>query len=245
MKKLMTHLVVGSPDMATSKRMIKYMAEREVAAVELQIPFSDPIADGPVLMAANERAVRRGVSVEETLKLIEEMNFGQTKLFLMSYFQPVFGFGLEKFFDRAIKAGCKGFIIPDLPFDAPEVGELTRRIPELKRKLVPVLSPGMTPKRLEELFGLLTPDLVYLTARQGITGQHSKLSGELSKTIASVRKHTTAEIAVGFGIQTAADVRSVLDSGADLAVVGSALAKALNQSEDRALALLEELRKAA
>lgn len=241
MKRLMTHMVAGSPNLATTKRMIKQMAQREIAAVELQIPFSDPIADGPVLMEANDEAVRQGVSAGDTFRLIESVDLEGTKVYIMSYLQPILQYGSEKFFKRALKSGCSGFIIPDLPFDALDVRRLISRQPELQRALVPVLSPGMSLERLKALFSALKPELVYLTARQGITGEHSELSDELSGTIKTVREYTLAEIAVGFGVQTQVDVRSVLKSGADLAVVGSALAGALKQSEKKAEDLLDKL----
>lgn len=241
MKKLMTHVVVGSPTLQVTRRLIREMTSRKVAAIELQIPFSDPIADGPVLMEANDRAVKSGVSIKEALSLVGS---GQTKFYLMSYLQPILHYGPAAFFDQALQAGCAGFIIPDLPFDAPETKQFIATGPELRHKLIPVLSSGMTRNRLKQLFTILSPELVYLTARHGITGERTEFSPDLTATIKIVRTLTDAQLAVGFGIQTPADVRAVLKQ-ADIAVVGSALTQALTISEQDVKNLLDRLCKEA
>ncbi len=237
MKRLMAHVVAGNPDLATTRQLIRQMVDRQIAAIEIQIPFSDPIADGPVLMAANDHAVQNGISVDETIRLIQK---GQTKCYIMSYLQPILHYGPQKFFAKAFAAGCAGFIIPDLPFDAPETKTFVAELPDLRHTLVPVLSPGMSEDRLNALFKTLEPNLIYLTARQGITGEHTLLTKDLEKTIKQIRRHSKAPLAVGFGIQTSADVQAVLKL-ADLAVVGSVLTKALSQSVDVALDVLDEL----
>jgi tryptophan synthase alpha chain len=240
MKRLMTHVVVGSPDMATTKRIIQQMVDREVAGIELQIPFSDPIADGPVLIEANDVAVKNGVSVSEMLSLLASIKPGQTKIYIMSYLQPILHFGPKTFFRRALEAGCSGFIIPDLPFDAGETRQFIQDCPEFKSLFVPVLSSGMQTERMDALFAKVDPKLVYLTARHGITGEHTAVTDNLATTIKSIRAHTSADIAVGFGIQNPDDVRAVLQH-ADLAVVGSALTQTLKQSEKQAEILLDRL----
>lgn len=237
MKKLMTHVVVGSPTLQVTRHLISEMIDRDIAAIELQIPFSDPIADGPVLMEANDRAVKNGVSVKEALSL---MRPGKTKFYLMSYLQPILHYGPAAFFEQALQAGCAGFIIPDLPFDAPETKQFIAAKPELRHTLVPVLSSGMTKDRLQQLFAVLEPELVYLTARHGITGERTDFSQDLSTAIKLIRALTNAKLAVGFGIQTPADVRAVLGY-VDLAVVGSALTRALAVSEQDVKNLLDRL----
>jgi tryptophan synthase alpha chain len=240
-KKLMTHVVVGAPNLQITKRMVREMTNRNIAAVELQIPFSDPIADGPVLMSANDQAVKNGISIDTVLGLVST---GPTKSYLMSYLQPILHYGPSAFFRQALEAGCAGFIIPDLPYDAPETKTFIDEVPELRHTLIPVLSPRMAQFRLDRLFKILKPELIYLTARHGITGERTDFSKDLSETIKRIRALTDAKIAVGFGIQTPADVRAVLHQ-ADLAVVGSALTKALSVSEEDARNLLDKLCKEA
>lgn len=245
MTRLMTHLVVGNPSMALTKRFINEMIAREVSAIELQIPFSDPIADGPVLMKANDNAVGNGVSVDETLKLLSSLTVHKTKIYIMSYLQPILSYGASKFFEKAIELGCKGFIIPDLPFDAPEMISFITEEPSLKQLIVPVLSPEMHITRISEVFEALEPNLVYVTARHGITGDRTEsVTKHLIALIGHVRSQCDARVAVGFGIQTANDVKNVLEI-ADLAVVGSALTSAQNESEAAAVKLLTSLVNAA
>ncbi len=240
MNRLMTHVVVGYPDLKTTKRLIEAMIDREVAAIELQIPFSDPIADGPVLMHANDVAVEHGVSVGATLKLLASIKSGDTKIYLMTYLQPVLHYGPKNFFQKALAASVSGFIIPDLPFDAPETKQFIADNPELRRALVPVLSPGMAEARLKLLFEALQPSLIYLTARHGITGDRTDFSKNLEQDVQKIKAYSSAPIAIGFGIRTPADVRIVLRF-AELAVIGSALTNALRQSEAQALTLLDSL----
>ncbi len=240
MKRLMTHVVVGNPTLAATQRLIDAMIRRQVTAIELQIPFSDPIADGPVLMAANDVAVAGGISVAETLDVLRASTGTGTKIYIMSYLQPILHYGPQKFFRAALDAGCSGFIIPDLPHDAPEMDVFVKAIPQLRQVMVPVLSPGMDAERLRAIFQTLQPRLVYLTARQGITGERTAFDNHLQKTIKTIRTRTNAQIAVGFGIQKPADVRAVLRI-ADLAVAGSVLTAALAESEATALRTLDQL----
>lgn len=244
MKRLMTHVVVGYPDLSTTKRLVQAMINLEVAAIELQIPFSDPIADGPVLVHANDVAAGQGFSVEQTLELLKSVDTKKTKLFIMSYLQPILHYGPKAFFQKALAAGCKGFIIPDLPFDAPEIKQFLTDQPELRQTLVPVLSSGMSGDRLSALFKVLQPSLIYLTARHGITGDQTDFTSSMEEVVEKVRGYSQAELAIGFGIQTPADIRYVLQI-ADLAVVGSVLTTTLDRSEDDAKILLDALCRAA
>jgi tryptophan synthase alpha subunit len=245
MNKLMTHVVVGYPDMETTKKLLHHMIEAKVDSIELQIPFSDPLADGPKLMAANDIAVNNGVSVQETLDAIKEIGASNTKIFIMSYMQPIISFGPEKFLRKAEEAGCEGYILPDLPFDAPEMDGFIKIDKTLRHKIIPVLSPGMLNHRLKSIFNKLNPETVYITARSGITGDHTnEYSNELKQLIKDVKELSDAKLAVGFGIQTVEDVQNVLKI-ADLAVVGSAVTEELGGSLVRATALVDKLADAA
>lgn len=243
MNRLMTHVMVGNPDLQGTKRLLQHMIDIGVAAIELQIPFSDPIADGPVLMRANDKALQQHVTADDVFGLLRTIRPGKTKLYVMTYVQPIMHADPDAFFSEALDAGCSGFIVPDLPFDAPETEVYLAKNPRLRKVLVPVLSPGMTAGRLGGVFSALEPELVYLTARAGITGDASAFAG-LGADVQRVREYTGATVAVGFGVQTADDVTEVLKSS-DLAVVGSALSSALEQSESAALNLLEKLSQAA
>lgn len=243
MKGLMTHLVAGYPDMVTSKKMFKSMIDLEIAAVELQIPFSDPIADGPILMHANDVAVASKVSVDKVFDMINT-DLGSTKVYLMSYLQPILHYGLDEFIKKAQALGVSGLIIPDLPFDAPEISHILNSNSQLENYIVPVLSQGMSQERIEGLFGKLKPSLVYVTARHGITGDKTASFGkDLEQFVSQVRSRTDAKLALGFGIQTAEDVKKAAKL-ADIPVVGSAITAKMNETK-QAQKLIEDLAAAA
>jgi len=241
MKSIMIHLVAGYPDTKSANKLFNDLISAKVQAIELQIPFSDPIADGPVIMAANDQAVTHGVGIDEALSLLEG-KLGKSKVYIMSYLQPILSYGPNQFFDKASKAA--GFIIPDLPFDAPEIDQFLLNHPELMQKLVPVLSTGMPHERLKQLFATLEPELVYVTARHGITGDKtSEFDDELLDFINDVKNLSSADIALGFGIQTPADVKKAAKI-ADLPVVGSAISK-IADSPKKVTELINDLARAA
>jgi len=239
MKSLMTHLVAGYPDLVTSKQTLKSMIDLQIVAIELQIPFSDPIADGPVLMQANDIAISNNIGISEVFDLINS-DFGDTKIYLMSYLQPIMNFGIDKFFKKAKALNVSGYIIPDLPFDAPELEQILKLDSGLSESIVPVLSQGMPDDRLELLFKTLKPELVYVTARHGITGDKTaSFDSSLEQFVAKVRSQTSASIALGFGIQTPDDVMKA-NKLADIPVVGSAITRKMEKPNE-VHKLLEDL----
>lgn len=232
MNPLMTHIVAGYPTIATSKRLLNYMVSQNVAAIELQIPFSDPAADGTILMHANEAAAKQGTGRNEVLGLIDSVDFKQTKCLIMCYYQSLFYQAPAQYIQQAISKGCQGFIVPDLPFDAPDIDELLAQVPSLRTQFIPVLSPGISQARLALLAQKFQPEIIYLTARKGITGAKTSFSSSFTTTCRQVRAtFPNAQLAVGFGITSKGDVKKVL-AHADIAVVGSALTTALNTSEN-------------
>ena len=225
MNKLMCHVVAGYPDAKTCLELMKGMAERGVAAVEVQIPFSDPIADGETIMHANDAALEGGMTTAGSFKLIKAAGL-RCDVYVMSYIQKAQRFGLNAFCEAATASGVKGLIIPDLPYDAPEYQELSACIGKLE--LVPVLSPGMPEARLKVVL-TARPARVYVTSRRGITGNEYAGGRELEQIVQAIRKASKAEVMIGFGITTPEDVRNALKLG-DIAVVGSAVIKRLQES---------------
>src|SRR5690606_30175530 len=139
---------------------------------------------------------------QDVLELLQTTDFQQTEVFLMCYYQSLFYTDAVAFITQAITAGCKGFIIPDLPFDSPDMNTLLKKIPTLKQLLVPVVSPGMSILRLQQLQQALKPSLIYVTTRSGVTGTNTDFGDELSNTIQKLRKlFPNAKLAIGFGIK--------------------------------------------
>jgi tryptophan synthase alpha chain len=222
MSKLMCHVVAGYPVAKTCLELMKGMASAGAEALEVQIPFSDPIADGETIMRANDAALANGMTVKDSFKLIKEAD-PKCDVYVMSYLQKVRHYGIEKFCEAAAKSGAKGLIIPDLPYDSPEYDQL-----QGKAKLIPVLSPGMPEARLKKLLDG-KPELVYVTSQRGITGNEYSGGEELKKFVANIKERSDAKVMIGFGISTAQDVKDALSIG-DTAVVGSGIIKKLQAS---------------
>lgn len=241
MKPLMTHIVAGYPNMQASREILEFMVGANVQAIEIQIPFSDPIADGPVLMRANDCAVKTGTQRQDVLELLCNVNFGKTDVYIMCYYQSLFYSDAATFISKAIAAGCKGFIIPDLPFDSPDMHKLLAELPVLRQSMVPVVSPGVSNVRLQLLKQVLEPKLVYVTARKGITGSDTQFGGELQELTYALRQlFPNSQLAIGFGIKNHQDVKHALRFG-DRAVVGSALTAAYENSYQHFIMLMDRL----
>jgi tryptophan synthase alpha subunit len=224
-KPLICHVVAGYPDERTCLELMKGMDEAGVSAIEVQIPFSDPIADGETIMRANDVALEGGMTTADSFDLMKRARKQGVNcdIYIMSYVQKARHFGLEAFCDEARKCDAKGLIIPDLPYDSPEYPQLLKLARARELELVPVLSPGMPDTRLQTLLSA-KPNSVYVTSRRGITGNTYSGTRELERIIGSIRSESKAIVMVGFGISTPEDVTDALKFG-DQAVVGSAIIK--------------------
>lgn len=227
----MCHVVAGYPDRETCLQVILGLQKKQVTAIEVQIPFSDPIADGETIMRANDVALEGGMTIAGSFELIEEARRRGVNrdIYIMSYLQKVTHFEPTKFCERAATCDVKGLIIPDLPYESPEYAVLLKNTSAQGLELMPVLSPGMPEERLEALLKA-EPPCVYVTSRRGITGNEYSGDEELEKFVGLVKKHSTATVMIGFGIATPEDVEDVLKIG-DIAVVGSAIIKQLQGSD--------------
>ncbi|HEY0468571.1 MAG TPA: tryptophan synthase subunit alpha, partial [Polyangiaceae bacterium] len=223
---LMTHIVLGYPDFDTSLRLVEIMVESGVELMELQIPFSEPIADGPVILRANQLALEGGSTVARCFEFATEVarRFPIPLLF-MRYYNVLFKHGTRSFVTRMAEAGMKGAIVPDLP---PEEGEeyLTAMSASSLDPIF-IYSPNTSPERMAAL-GSHGRGFVYCVARKGVTGSHTAFSDELSAYLARARAATHLPLAVGFGVQERADV-DFLRGKADIAVVGSETLRILDQ----------------
>lgn len=229
-KPVMCHLVAGFPDAQSCLELLQGLSALDVAALEVQIPFSDPIADGETIMRANDTALGHGMTTAGSFELLEQARAQgvDSDLYIMSYVQKVRHFGMAEFCRRAAAVRAAGLIIPDLPYDSPEFAELHKLAAEQQLQLVPVLSPGMAAARLQVVLAL-RPAVLYITSRRGITGKAYAPDHHLKQFITEVKKLSEAKLMIGFGIASPQDVDDVLELG-DVAVVGSALVKQLQSS---------------
>lgn len=215
---LMTHIVVGYPGFDVGLRVVEQMVEAGAQVIELQIPFSEPIADGPVILRANQEALARGVTVEQCLQFMEQVARRFDVPFLcMTYYNILFRRGVGAFVDRLADAGMRGAIVPDLPPE--EAGDYLAAME--RRGLAPVFifTPTTDDGRMREL-AAVSRGLVYCVARRGVTGAETRFGDELATYLERCRRATELPLAVGFGVRDRADVE-FLRGRADLAVVGT------------------------
>jgi tryptophan synthase alpha chain len=215
---LMTHIVLGYPSWEASFQVIEAMVEAGVDLIELQIPFSEPMADGPVILRANQKALERGVTVQACLDFAQEVAEKFAIPFLiMSYYNILFKYGLERFIETMKERKVQGAIVPDLPH---EEGQDYLKIME-QYGLTPVLffSPTTPDSRMRSI-AKLGRGFIYCLSRKGVTGAETSFSSELSKYLDRCREATSLPLAVGFGIKDKRDI-DFLRGKADMAIVGS------------------------
>src|SRR6266436_5204701 len=224
---LVAYLTCGDPDLATSRDIALATIEAGADVIELGVPFSDPVADGPVIQRASERALRGGTTLAGVLSLVKSLRAKtEVPLVLFSYFNPVLQMGLEKFADAAKGAGADGVLITDL---TPEEGEEYRSaIQSRGLDTIFLAAPTSTDERLA-LIAKASSGFLYLISRTGVTGAKDQLAEELPVLARRVRRVTELPIAVGFGISQPGHV-SVLGGLADAAVVGSALVEEIERA---------------
>jgi tryptophan synthase alpha chain len=228
---LVTFLMAGDPDYATSLALTKALPKAGANVIELGMPFTDPMADGPAIQAAGQRALKAGQDMDKTLSLVREFRQGDdsTPIVLMGYYNPIYIYGVDRFLADAKSAGVDGLIVVDLPPEEDE--ELC--LPALKAGLnfIRLATPTTDDKRLPAVLKN-TSGFVYYVSITGITGAAAPDAGKVGTAVARIKKHTQLPVAVGFGVRDAARAKSIAE-GADGVVVGSALIDALRGTLDK------------
>ena len=221
---LMPYLMGGFPDHDTSLDVGRACIDAGADLIELGIPFSDPLADGPVIHAAATRALDEGVTPADVLKVCEDLG-GRVPVLLMVYSNLVLRDGPSAFLERAAAAGAAGLIVPDLPHD--EAAELRAACDGRGLALVPLVAPTTTAARMAEI-GADARGFVYTVSLTGTTGERAELPPELGETVERVRASTELPVAVGFGIARPEQARQVAEI-ADGVIVGSRLVRAAGE----------------
>jgi tryptophan synthase alpha chain len=228
---LVTFLTAGDPDPATSLAILKNLPAAGADVIELGMPFTDPMADGPAIQASSQRALKAGQTLKKTLELIREFRKGDndTPIVLMGYYNPIYIYGVDKFLVDAKAAGVDGLIVVDLPPE--EDAELC--LPALKAGLnfIRLATPTTDDKRLPAVLAN-TSGFVYYVSITGITGTAAPNAARVGDAVARIKRHTSLPVAVGFGVRDAARARAIAE-GADGVVVGSALIDALRETLDK------------
>ena len=221
---LMPYLMGGFPDLDTSIAAGHACADAGANLIELGVPFSDPLADGPVIHAAATRALAAGATLQGVLRVCESLS-QRVPVVLMVYANPVLRRGIETFADFAAAAGAAGMIVPDIPHD--EADELRAACDERGLALVPLTAPNTPPERLATI-GADARGFVYTVSLTGVTGERGQLPPDLHDTVARVRDAASVPVAVGFGISTGEQASMVADI-ADGVIVGSRIVRAADE----------------
>jgi tryptophan synthase alpha chain len=228
---LVTFTMAGDPDYETSLAIAKALPKAGADVIELGMPFTDPMADGPAIQAAGLRALKAGQRMTKTLAMVREFrkDDNETPIVLMGYYNPIYIYGNDRFLADAKAAGVDGLIVVDLPPEEDE--ELC--LPSLKAGLnfIRLATPTTDDKRLPKVL-TNTSGFVYYVSITGITGAAAPDTAKVTNAVARIKRHTKLPVAVGFGVRTAEQARAIAEV-ADGVVVGSALVDALRQSLDK------------
>lgn len=226
---LVAYITAGDPDIETTRSIVLASIDAGADVIELGVPFSDPLADGPVIQRASERALKRGTTLSDVLALAKEVHVARPNagLVIFSYFNPILRFGLEKFCAAAEAAGVDGVLVTDMIVE--EAAEYLACLD--RHNLAPIFlaAPTSPDERLERI-AAVSKGFVYAISRVGITGTQDSLASDAQSLVMRLKRYTKLPIAVGFGISNAAHFAAVGEF-ADAAVVGSALVATIEKSQ--------------
>jgi tryptophan synthase alpha chain len=222
------YVTCGDPNLATTRELILSAIEAGADVIELGVPFSDPVADGPVIQRASERALKHGTSLAQVLTLAAEIRqqAQSTGLIVFSYLNPILQMGMEKFCKVARAAGVDGVLVTDLPVE--EAGEYLRAMREYDLSPVFLAAPTSPDERLRRI-AEASRGFVYAVSRTGVTGQRQQLADDARKLVKRLRRVTKLPIALGFGISSAEQFAEV-GQFADAVVVGSAIVQTVEKN---------------
>lgn len=234
---LVAYLTCGDPNLATTRQVALAAVDAGAEVLELGVPFSDPVADGPVIQRASERALCQGTKLADVLQLAAELR-RQTAagLIVFSYLNPILQFGLERFCDAAAQAGLDGALLTDVPVE--EAGDYLQAMRARRLATVFLAAPTSTDRRLKRIAEAST-GFVYAVSRTGVTGERAQPPQDARDLVRRLRQHTRLPIAVGFGISTAQQFAAVGEY-ADAAVVGSAIVHTIERNPGREAAAVQE-----
>lgn len=230
-KAFITYITAGLPDIAATKEIIKAQAKGGCDVIEVGVPFSDPIADGPVIQNASYRAICGGVNLKKIFVMMEELRSGgvEVPIVFMMYYNTILHYGVEAFAKKCNEAGVDGLIIPDLPLEEQE--ELSRYLSQSDQTILIQLVSPVSEKRIGKILDGAR-GFVYCVSSMGVTGQNATFHKEVKTYLKKVKDATELPVMMGFGIRTAEDVEPVKDL-IDGAIVGSYFMRLLDQNEFR------------
>lgn len=237
-KGFIAYVTAGDPDLPTTKRIVLALERSGVDIIELGIPFSDPVADGPTIQAASQRALKRNASLKKIFAMVASIRKESgVPIVFMTYYNPVLQYGLKKFAGDCRRFGVDGVIVPDLPLE--ESSDLLRVTRKEGVALVFLVAPTSTAGRIREITRA-SRGFVYYVSRTGVTGTRSSLSTEVDRKVRMIKAVTEKPVAVGFGISNIAQARQAAGS-ADAVIVGSALVNIVGKHAKSKAAIIKEV----
>lgn len=237
-KALITFITAGDPDLDTTERLVLEMERKGADIVELGLPFSDPLADGPVIQKSSQRALEGGVRTPDMFQLVRRLRKNtDIPLVILTYYNPVFSFGLKAFVKEAASAGVDGLIIPDLPLE--ESDELKKITSSQGVDLIYLLAPTSTDERIKRT-DKKAGGFIYCVSITGVTGVREEFSSSIENLIKRIRKYTSLPLALGFGISNPQQA-GLAAYYADGVIVGSALVKIVEQHGDNPDLLIKKV----
>lgn len=227
---LVTFVMAGDPDLQTSLEIVQALPAAGADLIEIGMPFSDPMADGPAIQKAGQRALKAGQTLAATLSMVEAFRThdSDTPIVLMGYFNPIYSMGVDAFLERAVAAGVDGLIIVDLPPEADE--ELCLPALAAGIQFIRLTAPTTDEKRLPQVLKN-TAGFVYYVSITGITGSAAPDPAKVASSVARIRASTSLPIAVGFGVRTG-EQAAAIGKASDAVVVGSAIVSVIEESLD-------------
>jgi tryptophan synthase alpha chain len=240
-KAFIPYIMAGDPSLKKTKEVVGLLEECGADIIELGVPFTDPLADGPTIQRAAERALRRGVTLHKVIRLVRDLRKKTgIPIVLMTYFNPVFKYGLESFILDAANAGVDGLIVPDLPPD--EAKDLIRLAREKDIATIFLLAPTSTEERIR-MVSRSSTGFIYYVSITGITGSRITIDDSTRKTIEKIKSVSRKPVSVGFGIKKPDEARRTAEI-ADGVIIGSSIVSMINENEKGLRRYLMSLRKA-
>jgi tryptophan synthase alpha chain len=222
---LIPFITAGDPDLETTAAALRILDRSGADIIELGVPYSDPLADGPVIQAAATRALERGTTLDSVLEMLQATTPDlKAPIVLFTYYNPILHRGIDKFLQQIAAAGVAGLVVPDLPLE--EASVLLQPASEMGIDLILLVAPTSSAQRIEAI-ARASQGFIYLVSVTGVTGMRTQIETRVADLLKQIRSFTDKPIGVGFGISQVAQARQVRDWGADAAIVGSAFVQRL------------------
>ncbi|RAM53446.1 MAG: tryptophan synthase subunit alpha [Hapalosiphonaceae cyanobacterium JJU2] len=224
---LIPFITAGDPDLETTAAALRTLDSSGADIIELGVPYSDPLADGPVIQAAATRALERGITLDKVLEMVKATTPSlRSPIILFTYYNPILNRGIENFLQQIATAGVAGLVVPDLPLE--EAANLLEPAAKIGIDVILLVAPTSSAERIAAI-ARASQGFIYLVSVTGVTGMRSQMESRASDLLQQIRSVTDKPIGVGFGISQLEQARQVKDWGADAVIVGSAFVKRLSQ----------------